>query len=241
METPSEIMQNNQYSLSIRLNSDGFSLFVYDPSNHLLSTKSVSALLYSLSEEEIIRLFKNETECGLNYNLVRIICELNAYCIAPIPLFKHHEASNLLHFQHKEDKKEQVKYNVLKRWDIVNIFAIPRALTGALTDLFPDVSVEHHLSWFMADKVQLHTETVLYVYVRATMMDVVLLENGSIKLVNSFAYQTTEDIAYFTLRFYDQLGLDSEHCSVRLYNAENKTELKKIIRKYVKHCEAISD
>lgn len=234
-------MQNNQYSLSIRLNSDGFSLFVYDPSSQLLTTKSVTALLYSLSEEEILNLFRNEAECGLSYKSVRIICELNAYCIVPIPLFKHHEASNLLYFQHKEDKKEQVKYNVLKPWDIVNVFAIPRALMGALTQLFPDVSVEQHLSWFIADKVQLHTETVMYVFVRGTMMDVVLLENGSIKLVNSFAYQTTEDIAYFILRLYDQLGLDSEHCAVRLYNAEGKTELKKLIRKYVKHCEAILD
>lgn len=233
MEKSHGLHNNNQYSLSIRFNSDGFSLLVYDAENSLLSSKQIGVLLFSLSEEEIIRLLLSEIDTAEKIKDIRLICETDAYCFVPMPIFKSEEAADFLHFQHKPNKGEHISYNLISRWDVVNVFAIPQTVHNALAHIFPLVQIEHHLSWFISDKIAQQMKTGIDVWVRSTTLDVVVVRNGNIMLINSFGYHTPEDFTFHLLHVVEQLEIDAEKSEVRLFNGNQKPELKNLLQKYI--------
>lgn len=240
MEDNSEFKQNNQYSLSIRFSSDGFSLLVHDKADLLLSSKKVAIPLFSLAKSEIVKVIEQEAEGLLNYIDIRIICELDDYIFVPTPLFEAGNENNFLLLEHKLEKKDCALYNKITIWETVNIFSIPKDFKEALTHLFKNRPIEHHLSYFLTDLVKQRTETATYIWVRPNIMDVVVLINGNIYLINSFAYNTPEDFTYFTLNVFDQLSLDTEKNKVKLFNVGGNNVLQKMIQKYVKQVEVIS-
>jgi len=230
-------MHINQYSLSIRFSSDGFSLSIFDEFNSFLSTKKISALLNSLSEEEIVQLILQEPETQVTYSKVRLICESDLYVFVPVLVFRQENARDLLCFQHKLEKKDFVMFNKLPKWEVVNVFSIPIVLHTALSGLYPDTLIEHQVSHFLTDYITLQGENSIQVWVGAKSMDVIVLKNGNVILINSYNYQTPEDFTYYTLSLFEQLSLDPETCKVRLFNVEKNNQLQNHLQKYVKHCE----
>lgn len=236
METPTDLVNNNLYNnslynLSIRICLDGFSLYVYDQSKVLISFKNVAALLFSLSSEEIFKLLTEETL--LNYKSVRLICESENYTFIPTLFFKSEEAIDYIQFQAKLPKSDQVIINRIPAWDTVNVFSIPKTLFSAITHVYPNAIIEHHISYFLSEWVKLQTDSIVYNWVRSNIMDIVVISNGALKLINSYKFITSEDFTYHTLDLYDKLSLDIENCKVVLFNTDKKPELQKTLEKYV--------
>lgn len=221
----------NSYNLSIRISSDGFSLLVTDGSGLQLSTKKVTASVFSLSAEEITNIIEKETQ--LNFHHIRIICETDIYIFVPMPLFRTGEAVHFLNFQHKAKKNERVIYNTIPTWNTVNVFSIPGSLLQALTDLFPGQAIEHHMSSFLSDKIKPQQENSLSIWARQQMADLIIIKEGKLQLLNSFSYQTAEDFCFHALNAMEQLSLDTNKHKVFLYNATKKPELEKVLENYV--------
>lgn len=231
MEQHNDSTISNQYSLSIRIGSDGFSLSVVDESGTLLSTRKVSIPMSTLPTEEIIQLITKETQ--LNYRNIHLVYESDTYLFVPAPIFRSNEAADYLNFQQKTSKNDIVLFNYLPVWDIVNVFAIPKNLQTALNQLFPNTIIEQHLSYFLTTKIKTQHENAIFIWVRPKNMDMIAFKNGKLQLLNSYEYQTAEDFTYHTLNIIDQLSIDGEKCKVSLCNSEKKPELKKILDKYL--------
>jgi hypothetical protein len=231
MEQPDDSILIKQYLLSLRLGSDGFNISVFDESGMLLSSKKITRSLYSLSSDEIRNAIAPETQ--LNYSSVRIICESDIYTFIPAQVFKKEEAADLLHFQFKPDKNDQILYNRIPQWNTMNVFSIPRTVHIALSGLFPEVPVEHHLSYFLSECIKFRSDSSVYIEVRGNVMDVVVILNGILQLINSYSFVTPEDFTYYTLNLFDKLPLDTENCRVVLYNADKRPELQKTLELYL--------
>jgi len=231
MEQPNDSTEIKQYLLSIRLSSDGFRLSVFDESSVLLTSKKTSNSLFSLSSDEIIKIITPDVQ--LNYRTVRLICESDRYLFIPASIFRSEEAADMLHFQFKPVKTDQIILNRIPKWDTVNVFSIPKSVHIALTKMFPDAIIEHHLSYFLTKFIKLQNGNSVYIQVRNNIMDVVIITNGGIQLINSYSFNTPEDFTYYTLNLFDTLSLDTENCKVFLYNSDNKPELQKTLEKYL--------
>jgi len=221
----------NAYNLSIRISSDGFSLFVNDKYGLQISSKTLTVPMFSLPAEELVKLLSIETQ--LNYQNIRIVCESDIYLFVPEPVFKPEEASVFLNFQHNLQKSDSVIYNTIPTWNTVNVFAIPSTLHQAIAELFPKLKIEHQMSYLLTDKIKFQQENSLHVWSRPRMQDIVILKEGRLQLMNSYSYQTSEDFCYHTLNVIEQLSVDTEKCNVYLYNTEQKPELAKLLNNYV--------
>jgi hypothetical protein len=226
-----ENIPGNSYNLSIRISSDGFSLSVFDEENILLSSKKVSVSLFTMSLDEVIQFLDNETQ--INYSSIRFIFESESYTFIPQNLFKPEYAADLLHMEHKPEKNESILYNKVAAWDAVNAFAIPGTIHNAISLLFHNATIEHHLSWFITKKVQRKSETCLYCWNRNTIFDLIALKDDKLQLINSFKYRTPEDFCYFVLNIIDKLTLDLNKSTAHLFNFENKPELGIMLEKYI--------
>lgn len=232
MEPYTDSTISNQYSLSIRISSDGFSLSVVDGSDSLISTKIIPTILTSLSAEQITTLINKETQ--INYRNIHLIYESDIYTFVPAPVFRSNEAAEYLNFQqNKTTKNDIVLYNYLPVWDTVNVFAIPKAIQAALSQLFPNTIIEQHVSYFLSTKVKTQHENALFIWTRPKTMDIIAFKNGKLYLLNSYLYLTAEDFTYHTLNIIDKLSIDTDKCKVGLFNAEKKPELKKTLEKYL--------
>ncbi len=240
MENLSDLKHNNQYSLSIRFNSDGFSLYIYDENDFLISTKSIDAPIFKLNENEIKSLLNNEIETQLVFKFTQVICELDKYTIVPLALFVPEECKDYLQFHTESTLNEPVIFNKIYAFDLVNIFSIPKSLQIAVSDIFPTISVNHHLSFLLTDQIKAQSINSVYIFVRSKIMDVVVIQSGDVKLINSFEYRSTEDFTYYTLNIFDQLSLDTENCQVFLIGSTKNSELLKQLQKYLKNCELIN-
>jgi len=221
----------NSYNLSIRISSDGFSLSVFDKEKTLLSSKKINTSLFTMSLDEVIQFIDNETQ--LNYSSVRFICESESYTFIPKALFKPEYAAFLLHLEHKPEKNEIILFNILPAWEAVNTYSIPGTIHNAVSLLFHNATIEHHLSWFMDEKVRLKSETCIYCWNRNTVFDVIVLNDRKLQLINSFKYRTPEDFTYFVLNIVDKLTLDLNKSTAHLFNFENKPELGIMLEKYI--------
>lgn len=234
MEDSSVPKYNNQYSLSIRFSSDGFSLLIYDELKRLLIAKKIPADLTSISYEDIIELLLEDVETILNIKKIRLIYESDTYAFVPASIFTTEHATDFLFFQDKLNKSDKISFNKLPNWGTVDVFAVPGVLIDAMAHLFPRLEIEHHLSWFLSEKIKSTGESCVQIWVRPKLMDVVVLTNGNIVLINSYDYSTPEDFTYFTLSIFQQLALNKEEYPVKLYNSDTCTELKQHLQKYLK-------
>lgn len=240
MEETSNTKRTNQYSLSIQFSSDGFSLGVNDKAGFLVSTKTISCPIFTMAKNEIVKTIKHEADGLLNYQNIRLICESDLYTFVPTALFEDENKNDFLHLEHQIEKKKYVIYNTIATWESVNIFSIPINLKDALTQLFENVKIEQHLSYFLTDIVKQRNETAMYIWVRPKVMDVVVLINGNLHLINSYSYKTPEDFTYYTLNIFDQLSLNTETCKIKMYKKEGSYELKEMIQRYVTTVEVIT-
>lgn len=239
MENYSGQTHNNQYSLSIRFSSDGFSLSVGDENDNRISTKRIPTSLFSLSAKDIGALLEKQEEIKYVYRNIRLVCEHDHYTLVPKVIFSPAEAVDMLYFQKTPDKNEHVLYNNVPSWDAVNIFSVPVELFKALSVAFPETSLEHHVCHLLNKQIKSRGGNSLHICVRAKTMDVAVIATGNLLLVNSFGFNTPEDLVYYTLSIFDQLSVDTEDCEVYLYNQAKQPEHVSNLRKYLKHCESV--
>lgn len=225
-----------QYRLSIRFNSDGFSLYIYDTSNLLLTTKEIPCSLFSLTEQEIIKLLSNETESLQKFETTNLICESPVYTTVPDTFFRTENARDFLQFQMDKDKIESIIYNPIPGWGNVVIFSIPKALHKALETHFENIRIIHHITHFLSEEITRNKENIIYIRTRSRAFDAIVQLNGVTHLINSFSYNSDEDICFYILKIFENLSLDAENCQLQLFNAKNKQNLISLLQKYIKHC-----
>ncbi|NDP22248.1 MAG: DUF3822 family protein [Paludibacter sp.] len=234
MEITSEFIHNNQYSLSIRFSSDGFSLCIYDEVDHLISKKTVSQSLFLLKEKAIYDLIAKEVETQLEFKNIRLICESDIYTLIPNVFFTPEMACDFLYFEREKSKNESELYSQLPVWENTLIYSLPTHLQNAIKRVYPNKHIEHHLTSFLSKVANDRNASGLKIWTRSKMLDVALITNGKLTLLNSYTYNTPEDYTFFVLNIFEQLSLDIETCKVDIYNLENNSEIKNLLQKYVK-------
>ncbi len=225
-------------SLSIRFSLDGFSLYIHDENNQLISSKTVEFELIKQTIDELHYILDNTRELKLNFKSIRIIYETNQYTLIPYKLFDIDNIQHFLYLQHPESKKfENFAYNHLLAWDIYIAFAVPNNLHEVLSKIFPEIELQHHIYSFINDKVPLQKLSSIFVIDRNEMIDVIAIEKGTFQLVNSFKYASPETALFYILKVYEQLKLDVNQCVTFLNTNKSNSALELLIKTYIKNYE----
>ncbi len=233
MEKASELTHNNNYSLSIRFHSDGFSFYVYDESEKLLSKKEIKNPVLAATEQAIYKTVSNEPESQLAFKNIRLICESDVYTLIPTEFFEEATASDFLHFEREKEKNEKIIFSVLEYPKNTLISAIPLHFYNAMRKLYPEVKVTHHLDELLSEKLKNYEKDSLHVLARNNAIDIIVFKNNNIELINSYSYSTPEDFVYFTLNIFEKLSLDNETLQTQIYNLGSKDEIKELLKKYI--------
>ena len=134
-----DFTKSKQYTLSIRLSTDGFSFSIYNPihdSSLSFFEKEVEASL-SLTAN-LKQAFRELDFLNHTYKRVNILMADKRFTLIPLELFEDDQSEMIFYHNHTLKENETVKYNILKKNNAVVIFGMDKSTCQFLSDQYPE-------------------------------------------------------------------------------------------------------
>ncbi len=129
--------------------------------------------------------------------------------LVPRRLFRHGDLSGYFRLL-LEPSDYAYACEELRPWDAYLVFATERAHARFLQGLFPGARLRHAATGLLLTARELSTrqEHTVLANVRHQLVQVVVLERQNLLFYNTFAFETPNDLLYYTLLAYDQFRLN---------------------------------
>ena len=211
---------NNQYSLSIRIFSDGFSLYVYDEKYQAISRK-FEKQEYIDEQEFVQKMFESHKEIHADYKNICIICESAYHTLVPDIIFNTDIQKDLLKLQHPV-LPDTCRIFHVKQENLQNvlIFALEDSLTKGIYTHFQQITPESHLV-HVIKKIISGEKDKFILWIRPKEIDCIVFHHQKIVLLNKYSYESPEDITYHVLNIYQQLELNPNELMLEIFTDEN--------------------
>ena len=133
--------------------------------------------------------------------------------LIPNSLFEEERKKELLQFTHPVTEKENIHSDLLQSHKSRNLFAVLKKKEKNLRDQFPDLHFLHGSTVYLEGLMLQARNTDprrMFANFHPGLFEVAVMEGRSLLFYNSFHYQTPEDIAYYLLFLFEQLGLNPD-------------------------------
>ena len=237
--------KSEQYTLSIRLSTDGFSFSIYNPINGselfhrtfpINTQRSMAANVKSFlaATEELKHPFKH----------INIIIHSPRYTIVPLELFEDEQMENIFYQNVKEQKNEIILCNILGKSNSVILFSIDKLAHLLLSEHFTSARFFSSISpqiEYLATKSRLGNSRKMYINIHQNNIDVICMNKGKLLLVNSYLTPNNNDINYYILNLWKQLEYDQKRDELHLAGINDiRKEITKELQKYISHVYSIN-
>lgn len=213
---------------------------------HVAENKYVALKQYSLNVTdnhtiaEVLRdLAKNEEVFRRTYKSTQFSIINQRSTLVPKPFFSKENQVEYLAFNTKVNDGDSIHHDLLKNIDAYNIYSIPAELENVIRRNFPKATFIHYSSALIESLILGYknvSDKLVFVNVRQGEFDVVVLNKRQLAFYNSFSYQATEDLVYFTLFIYEQLKLNPEKEElILLGDIEKNSAIFNLLYKYIRN------
>jgi hypothetical protein len=230
--TGSKPMSYSPYHLSIRLQSDGFSLSILDEGLSELSTKKGKINLFKLNEEELIEEFKLQFETDIKHNTSELIIENELYTLVPEFFTGNDSYIDLMKFQHPDfDINSNIIFNKVSANLKTNlIFGCASKTVNAIKKAVGNIEITHSIVEFLGN---IENSNGVFVALGNSKIDVAVVAESKLLVLNTFTYSSNEDILYHLLNIMYTLKLQSEMRQLSIFTHQNEPELQNLLVKHI--------
>ena len=224
--------KSKQYTLSIRLSTDGFCFAIHNPlidneyAYHpykIDAHKSIGANLKSAIEE--LALLKH------TYATVNILFANTAYTIVPKEFYAEQCAHDLYAQNFPQAATTEILSNIVGDDQAVVLFSMESQLRKLITERFPKANIYASISPlinYASEKSFTNNKRFCFVHLHKHYADVLCFNNGAPLLINTFNGNDIADVPYFLLNCWQMLGLSQTDDT--LYVASNTRNTKTLIK-----------
>ncbi len=217
---PIDFSKSEQYTLSIRLRTDGFSFSVFVPTQEEATNYFHHAINPALSLTANLKQALTRYEfLSCSYKRVLVLSAGNRYTSLPAECYDPEEKEIIFYHNHPHRDNEIVFGNVLKREQIVFLFGMEKSAYYLLLQQYPHARFYHPVfpltGWF-AVKSKLGNSRKMLAFIRNDSVDILCYERGRLLLANSFTCQHTEDRIYYLLYVWKQVRFDQQRDELHL-------------------------
>lgn len=227
------IRQNNLLAsiqkMSIRLRSDGFSLYIKDKNDDLIEFRDF--LFVETDSLEVLKYIRNNY---LNLQFVEILIETDFYTLVPCHLFKVEESKQYMQLQHPNlPENAMIYYMQIGVEDAMLLFDVDTSKLAIFQQFFPDAAIQHHL-FPLLNSTKSIANDVVSVLIRDKSLDIIVFQHNKLKLMNSFPHQTEEDVIYHIMNVFHLLKLNYDQCNLEIIHAKQiEYHLEDFLKKYI--------
>jgi hypothetical protein len=230
----------NQYTLSIRLCTDGFSFLLYNPTNTEKSViykeikvdKQVSMLvnLHHFWDTTAIHKF--------TYKAVNIIYVSKQYALIPLNYNDNSEGIEAqFNYLHQQEDNQHLAENKLPSAKVTIVHNIPNDLVENISNFFANAKYYSHMSPIiehLSSNSKIGNRKKMYVNYRLNSFDIFCFNRGHLLFSNSIDFKTLEDQIYYLLYIWKQQELNQLEDELHLLgNIPEKSALQKKLSDYI--------
>ncbi len=234
-----------QYTLSIRLSTDGICFAAhtpqaeeqnaYQPYGIGPATTLPATLKAAIQETEMLR-----HSCGK----VNIIMADAAYTIVPKEYYdESYERELYVQNFAQTPGSTVVMHNFVGEEQAVVLFGIERQLHQLLTERYPKAQICTPVSALInygIERSYANGQRYCLAHLRKRSSVLLSIANGSPLFTNTFSNRNTADTLYFVLNCWQMLGLSQTDDTLHLAgNARNAKELTKELERFIEHIHTI--
>lgn len=214
-----ECVDTKEYTLSIRLMSDGFSFSIHNKlaDNSFLyfdKKDNMSPIPEKIFEDYMIG---EDILCD-EYKEVHLIVANDRFTLVPSELYDEDEKEKYYDFN-LEKRDEVVVSKFMPHNGCYIIFGIDKEKYSFLKRSFADIIIYHHLeilTEYFVSKSRLGNSDKMYCQVRYGMLDIICFKKGKAAFINSFRYRHLNDVVYFIMNVWNTLKMDQYRDSLQL-------------------------
>ena len=239
----SDIDLYSKNSLSILITQDGFSYSIYDISDNKIQTLISKQYDKNSSKyDDIKQSFKNENIDNLDFADINIVYATRNVTIAPDAIFEEKLAKNIFALNRQLSDDEEIHYTKLPKSQTVIIFSIKKDWKTLLDSQFPKYNL-YPQSYTLIETGLTKTKISekpnrqrMLVQVFENFFEILVIDNGQIANYNTYSYKSPNDILYFIVNTFEQLGLSQEDCEVAFSGFIEKGDLAVIhLKKFIRN------
>ena len=235
-----DLNKSEQYTLSIRLSTDGFSFSIYNPlngSDFFFRTYNIN-IQHSMAAN-VKEFISNTDELNCQYKRINILISTHRYTTVPLDFFDEKEMESIYYQNITRTNNEIVLCNMLSRSNIAVLFALDKLTHVYLTELFPTarfyVSISPMAEYFSSRSKQGNCSK-LFVNIQPYSIDILGFNRGFPLIMNSYKISQIDDICYYILNIwqnaqYNQLRDELHICG----NAGRRKETSDRLQDFIKH------
>lgn len=167
-----------------------------------------------------------------------LVNEVNSsFTLCPTSFYKSEDTRILLEFNCGNSDNKLVLTDEINP-TIKLVYSMDISLKSTLDKLFPQHQLKHSIT--VLSRLMLNTEELskinIIVYVRETVIEVIVKQNNQLILANQYTIKITEDVLYYVLFILEQYHLDPTTVLLTLVgNFESNSEIVVSLKKYVKN------
>jgi len=238
METGLKTFQTNnnldnklQNKLSIQVSLSGLSFCVLNkPSNTVLYHSEI-IFKKILPPAEVLKQLKAHLSSDKlfqqDFNDVILIHDNALAALVPKTLFNKDNLSDYLKFNSKILNNDFITFDELTQNEIINVYVPYVNINNFIFDTYGTFEYNHYSTLLINILFEIHngvTNPCMYVNIRSSHFEIVILKNKELILFNSFEYKTEEDFVYYILFTAEQILLDPETFPLMLMGKINKND-----------------
>ena len=229
----------NTYRLSIRVSTDGFSLYIYkEGDSKPVEKQQVLVSPGELPHIALERALTRERLMELQYDEVEMIVDSPTTRI-PLEEFQREETETIYCLTYPRFKQASVKicYEILPYLEVVELFAVDTLLLNMVMQLFPEVQLH---SWqgrilesaAKSEQKDASTCRRMHVYRNSSGIFIYVLKKKGLHFACTYEVDNPTDAQYFILFAWKKLDLNAneDYCILHGYD-----ELADGLGKYLKN------
>lgn len=233
------IDSSEKYVVSIRFEPDGLSFSGYNPSEkesffyQKVNFDRSKDYLSSLKEYFFAHGFLTYT-----YKRVYVLPITSQYTIVPETVFEENEKDQFLTFCFSNPEKK-VLSNSLKDESAEIVFGMNEDLYDFCFRSLVNPVFIHYLCPLLSlwkKQSKLHFSKQMFVTIHQKMMDIICYEQGKLLFINSFDYTHSNDVLYYILYVWKQVGMNQQIDQLSITgNKKMLGEITNTLRIYLQH------
>lgn len=176
--------------------------------------------------ENYAELFQFKTRLEGTFASYQIGFQGPDFIILPAPLFQADQIQKYAKFQFSLSENYIVKYDEIAQHQLVVVYSVPQVALRESQTYFNNAEVKHAVSLeieFYLSNYKNKPGQHAFIHVFGNQISVLILANGTLQLANQFTWKTNEDLLYFVLNCFEQLGLNPEEVPLKIAGELDKT------------------
>jgi len=147
---------------------------------------------------------------------ISVVCEAEFYTMIPATVFKPEASTHYLKFHHPSlPDTSRVFHTHYKDLACVLVYAIDDSVISRIQAVNSDINIQHHLHALLSNPAN-SSNDIISVFVRSKFIDCITYQKKQLTLLNSYPYNTEEDIVYHVLNIFHHLNLDYQTTELEL-------------------------